>query len=88
MVLATEDPDIIPINPEPITAAFAGPPTEPLSSANDNLIKKLPAPACSSRAPKSTYKNTKLHDTPSATPNTPSEVNHSCETIDAISCPL
>ena len=77
--LATEEPEIMPVMPDDTTAALAGPPRNLPSSENASWMKKLPAPAFSSSAPNSTNRKMKLVETPSATPNTPSDVSQKCD---------
>ena len=72
----TDEPDTTPLSADDTTATFAGPPRRWPSSAIEICIIQLPPPALSSSVPNSTNRNTKLVDTPSAMPNTPSVVSH------------
>ena len=72
----TDEPETTPLSAEDTTATLAGPPRRWPSSAMEICIIQLPAPALSSSVPNSTNRNTKLVETPSATPNTPSVASH------------
>ena len=74
--LETDEPDTTPLSADETTATFAGPPRRWPSSAMEICIIQLPAPAFSRSVPNSTKRKTKLVDTPSAMPNTPSVVSH------------
>ena len=62
-VLATEDPEIIPVNPDAKIAALAGPPRIFPTNANAKFKKYFPPPAVSNMAPNKTNKKIKLTDT-------------------------
>ena len=49
---ATADPDIIPISPEEMTAALAGPPAERLETFIPISISSCPRPIVEKKAPK------------------------------------
>ena len=68
-VLAIEDPEIIPVMPDPSIAALAGPPRIFPTIAKAKSKKYFPPPAVSSRAPNNTNKNIKSTDTPIGIPN-------------------
>src|SRR5918998_5384846 len=74
----TDEPDTMPFAAEDTTATLAGPPRRWPRRATEICIIQLLPPALSRRAPKSTNRNTKLVETPGATPNTPSVVSHIC----------
>src|SRR5581483_6551587 len=86
--LATEEPEIMPVMPEDTTAALAGPPRYLPSREKATWMKKLPAPALSSRAPNSTNRKMKLVETPSATPKTPSDVSQKWDAARPSDAPL
>ena len=67
-VFAIEDPEIIPVIPEPNIAALAGPPRILPTIANAKSKKYFPPPAVSSSAPKRTNKNIKSTETPIGIP--------------------
>ena len=69
--LARADPEIIPKKADATTLAFAGPPFRWPSSANDDRMNHIPAPAFSSKAPNMTKRKTKLVAIPNGIPNTP-----------------
>ena len=66
--MATEDPEINPVIPEPKIAALAGPPLIFPTNANAKSKKYCPPPAVSSNAPNSTNKNIKSTETPIGIP--------------------
>ena len=66
------DPDIIPVAPLETTAAFAAPPLNLPSMDSARFVKKLPAPALSSKAPSRTKRYTIEADTPRGIPYIPS----------------
>ena len=68
-VFATEEPDIIPVIPDPKIAALAGPPLIFPTRAKAKSKKYFPPPAVSKRAPNKTNKNIKSTDTPIGIPN-------------------
>ncbi len=72
----TDEPETTPFNADDTTATFAGPPRRWPSSAIESCIIQLPPPALSSKVPNNTNRNTKLVETPSAIPNTPSVTSH------------
>src|SRR3546814_19788026 len=74
--LDTDEPDTTPFSAEETTATLAGPPRRWPSRATEICIIQLPPPAFSSSEPNSTKRKTKLVETTSATPNTPSVVSH------------
>ena len=67
-VLATEDPEIIPVIPDPRIAAFAGPPLVFPTIANAKSKKYFPPPAVSKKAPNKTNRNIKSTETPIGIP--------------------
>ena len=75
-VLATEDPDIIPVIPEPKIAALAGPPLIFPTIAKAKFKKYWPPPAVSKSAPNKTNKNIKSTETPIGIPKIASWSNH------------
>ena len=75
-VLATDDPEIIPVIPDPKIAAFAGPPLDFPTRANAKSKKYFPPPAVSRNAPNSTNKKIKSTETPIGIPNIASWSNH------------
>ena len=68
-VFATEEPDIIPVMPDPKIAALAGPPLIFPTKAKAKSKKYFPPPAVSKSAPNKTNKNIKSTDTPIGIPN-------------------
>jgi hypothetical protein len=72
----TDEPETTPFSAEETTATLAGPPRRCPSRAIEICIIQLPAPAFSRSVPNSTNRKTKLVETPSAMPNTPSVVSH------------
>ena len=68
-VLAIEDPEIIPVIPDPSIAALAGPPRIFPTIAKAKSKKYFPPPAVSKSAPNKTNKNIKSTDTPIGIPN-------------------
>src|SRR3990172_10206207 len=86
--LATDEPEIMPVIPDETTAALAGPPRNLPSSEKATWMKKLPAPAFSSSAPNRTNRKMNWVDTPSATPNTPSDVIQKCDAARPTDDPL
>ena len=62
-VFATDDPEIIPVNPEAKIAAFAGPPLILPTRANAKFKKYLPPPAASKIDPNKTNKKIKPTET-------------------------
>ena len=67
-VLATEDPEIIPVIPDPRIAAFAGPPLVFPTIAKAKSKKYFPPPAVSKKAPNKTNRNIKSTETPIGIP--------------------
>ena len=67
-VFATEEPDIIPVIPDPKMAALAGPPLILPTIAKAKFKKYCPPPAVSKRAPNKTNKNMKSTETPIGIP--------------------
>ena len=74
--MATEDPEIIPVIPDPRIAAFAGPPLVLPTIANAKSKKYLPPPAVSKKAPNKTNRNIKSTETPIGIPKIASWSNH------------
>ena len=68
-VFATEEPDIIPVMPDPKIAALAGPPLIFPTIAKAKSKKYFPPPAVSKSAPNKTNKNIKSTETPIGIPN-------------------
>ena len=68
-VFAIDEPEIIPVIPDPRIAALAGPPLILPTIANAKSKKYFPPPAVSSNAPKSTNKKIKSTETPIGIPN-------------------
>ena len=68
-VFATEEPDIIPVMPDPKIAALAGPPLILPTIAKARSRKYFPPPAVSKSAPNKTNKNIKSTYTPIGIPN-------------------
>ena len=75
-VFAIEEPEIIPVIPDPNIAAFAGPPLIFPTIANAKSKKYFPPPAVSSKAPKEQIENMKSTDTPIGIPKIASWSNH------------
>ncbi len=80
-VLATEEPDTVPIRAEEITATLAGPPREAPARALARSIKNSPTPVFSRKAPKSINRKIKVVQAPMAVPKTPSWSYHRCSTM-------
>ena len=74
-VLATEDPEIIPVRPDASIAALAGPPLIFPTSANAKFKKYFPPPAASKIEPNNTNKKIKLTETLIGIPNIASPPN-------------
>src|SRR5690606_2369280 len=72
----TDEPDTTPFSADDTTATLAGPPRKWPSNATAICVIQFPAPTLSSSVPNSTNRNTKLVETPSATPYTPSVTSH------------
>ena len=77
--LATEEPEIMPVMPEETTAAFAGPPRNWPSSEKRDLDEVVAGAGLLQQRAEQHEQEDELVDTPSATPNTPSEVSQKCE---------
>ena len=75
-MFAIEEPEIIPVIPDPNIAALAGPPRIFPTIAKAKSKKYFPPPAVSNKAPKSTNKNMKSTETPIGIPNIASWSNH------------
>ena len=67
-VFAIDEPEIMPVIPDPKIAAFAGPPRILPTIAKAKSKKYFPPPAVSSNAPNKTNKNIKSTDTPIGIP--------------------
>jgi len=76
--LATEEPLMVPSNPEATTATLAGPPGLCPARARASSLKSRAPPLLARKAPKSTNMKTKVAETPRATPKMPSEVRYMC----------
>ena len=74
-VLATDDPEIIPVRPDASIAAFAGPPLIFPTSAKAKFKKYFPPPAASKIDPNNTNKKIKLTETLIGIPNMASPPN-------------
>src|SRR3546814_16961030 len=74
--LDTDEPDTTPFSAEETTATLAGPPRRWPSRATEICIIQLPPPAFSSSEPNSPKRQTKLVETPRATPTTPTVASH------------
>ena len=72
---AIEDPEIIPVKPEAIIEALAGPPLNLPTRAMAKSKKYLPPPAKSNMDPKRTNKKTKLTETEIGIPKIASPPN-------------
>ena len=67
--LAIDEPEIIPVIPDPNIAALAGPPLIFPTIAKAKSKKYFPPPAVSNKAPNNTNKNMKSTETPIGIPN-------------------
>ena len=67
-VLAIDEPEIIPVIPDPKIAALAGPPRILPTIAKAKSKKYFPPPAVSNKAPNKTNKKIKSTDTPIGIP--------------------
>lgn len=73
-VFAMEEPVIVPMKAEATTDTLAEPPRVWPTSEKAMRIRYSPAPVRSRTAPKKTKANTKVEETPSGIPNSPSVV--------------
>ncbi len=71
-VLATAEPDTMPVNAEAITAARPGPPVTRPAAARARSTIKAPAPERIRKAPNSTNMKTKPDEMLATRPNMPS----------------
>ena len=71
-VLATAEPEIVPVRPEAKTATRPGPPTKRPATDRARLITKSPAPDFSKKAPKRINIKTKVDDILAILPKSPS----------------
>jgi hypothetical protein len=70
-VLATAEPEIVPVSAEPSTATKPGPPTSRPATARARSMTKAPAPERTRKAPNSTNMKTKVALIRAIEPNMP-----------------
>ena len=68
-VLATAEPEIVPVRPDAMTATMPGPPTSLPATARAMLMTKSPAPDRRRNAPKMMKRNTKVDEIRAMVPN-------------------
>ena len=68
-VLATAEPEIVPVSPLAMTATRPGPPTKRPATVLDILTMKSPAPDFKRNAPNRMNMNTKVDEIPAMLPN-------------------